>query len=239
MKYPIKSVGIKHLDWVSLALETELPAYAKMLVMYLSRFMNKDKDIAYPSLSRIEIELSITRSTACKYLTVLEDEGWITRKRGGINPKNNKNTTTTYTISYPKLIEGVVQEMNHLIGGVVRHTDYGSSPHGLGVVRHTDTNQQYQSTIESTIKDICVEPEGPTPANGVDFERFWSAWPVKRNKVKAKQAFSKKKFSKDDVDTLIADVIERQKLDKQWKQGFIPHCSTYLNGERWEDEHGN
>ena len=28
--------------------------------------------------------------------------------------------------------------------------------------------------------------------------------------------------------------MERE--DDQWKRGFIPHGSTYLNGERWTDE---
>lgn len=142
MKYPVKSVGIKHLDWISLILETELPSYSKMLAMYLSRFMNKDQNVAWPSLRRIESELSITRATACKYLDVLESEGWILRERS----ESRKNTR--YIISYPKQIEKVVHDVNH----VVHQMNHGGSPDKPQVVHHTDTNQQSNQPLNQPIK---------------------------------------------------------------------------------------
>ena len=47
-----------------------------------------------------------------------------------------------------------------------------------------------------------------------------------------------KNFDSEDVDKLIQDVESRKINDQNWIKGFIPHCSTYLNGERWEDEYG-
>lgn len=135
MKYPIKKIGIKHLDWVSLILETDLPAYSKMIAMYLSRFMNKDQDMAWPSLRRIEAELSITRATACKYLDLLENEGWLLRDRG------NHSKTTRYIVGIPEQIEGVVHQLNH----VVHDMNQGGSPDKPGVVHHTDTNHKLES----------------------------------------------------------------------------------------------
>ena len=35
---------------------------------------------------------------------------------------------------------------------------------------------------------------------------------------------------------IIEDVKKRKKEDSQWAKGFIPHPTTYLNQERWEDE---
>ena len=35
------------------------------------------------------------------------------------------------------------------------------------------------------------------------------------------------------------EAVEKQKDSKQWKEAngqYIPHPSTWLNGERWEDE---
>lgn len=67
------------------------------------------------------------------------------------------------------------------------------------------------------------------------FRAFWGAWPRKANKKKALQAFEK--IAPDEQ--LLADMlaaIEQQSRSKQWKQGFIPHASTWLNGERWLDE---
>jgi len=97
---------------------------------------------------------------------------------------------------------------------------------------HTDTD------TDTDIKNVCIKPNGSTHASSIHFEQFWKHWPVKRNKKKAKAVFIRKKFEIADVDELIADVAQRIKNDEQWKKGFIPHCSTYLNGERWEDDYG-
>ena len=106
----------------------------------------------------------------------------------------------------------------------------------------SDASVTPQTRLDKTRLDNktpCIKPNGSTHANSIHFEQFWKHWPVKRNKQKAKRAFLSKKFEIKDVDVLIADVAERMKRDKQWSRGFIPHCSTYLNGSRWEDEYGD
>ena len=145
MKYPIRQIGIKHLDWVSLALETELPAYSKMIVMYLARFMNRDQDMAWPSLRRMESELGVRRATICKYIELLESEGWLTRERG------SKGKNTRYFVSFPKKIEEVVHQMNHLPAEVVHQMNHGGSPDEPGVVHHTDTNSQLNNKYNTSI----------------------------------------------------------------------------------------
>ena len=95
-----------------------------------------------------------------------------------------------------------------------------------------------ETETETENKKTCIRSSAKKYANGADFERFWIVWPDKRNKKKARDVFIRKKFSITDVDELIADVELRKRSDKRWLGGFIPHCSTYLNGERWEDEYG-
>ena len=103
----------------------------------------------------------------------------------------------------------------------------------------TVTNQsRLETETETENKKTCIKSSGKEYANGSDFDRFWVFWPDKRNKKKARDVFIRKKFSITDVDELIADVELRKRSDKRWLGGFIPHCSTYLNGERWEDEYG-
>ena len=85
----------------------------------------------------------------------------------------------------------------------------------------------------------CVDPNGSPRATGMDFERFWEHWPIKRRKKTARGIFMRKNFETEDVDLLIADVSARLKNDSRWKQGYIPNCPTYLNGHLWEDEYGN
>ena len=68
-----------------------------------------------------------------------------------------------------------------------------------------------------------------------EFDRFWAAYPLKVGKKKARDAFARVKVP---VEQLLA-ALEVQKKSEQWvKDGgkFIPHPTTWLNGERWEDE---
>ena len=67
------------------------------------------------------------------------------------------------------------------------------------------------------------------------FDDFWAVYPTKENKKKAKSIWSKKKLDSK-ADIIIADVIKRKACHKRWLDGFIPNPTTYLNGERWEDE---
>ena len=71
-----------------------------------------------------------------------------------------------------------------------------------------------------------------------DFDRFWEAYPKKKNKETARRAF--KKLKGVSIDTLLA-AIEQQKKSKDWlKEGgqYIPYPATWLNAGGWENEDG-
>jgi len=94
----------------------------------------------------------------------------------------------------------------------------------------------YHHDVTDKIREVKLSKEKKNTC--VEFERFWVHWPVKRNKQKAKAAWKRKNLDPH-ADVLIADVESRKANDKKWLEGFIPHCSTYLNGHRWEDEYGS
>ncbi len=77
----------------------------------------------------------------------------------------------------------------------------------------------------ATPKGVTVAPAG--------FDAFWQAWPDKRNRKAAVKAWGKLTPG-DDLLAQILAAIERQ--SDQWRRGIIPHASTWLNNERWEDE---
>ncbi len=70
------------------------------------------------------------------------------------------------------------------------------------------------------------------------FEQFWDAYPKKKAKGDAEQAF--KAIAADE--TLVNEIlvaIQQQKKSNQWKeQGgrFVPYPATWLRGRQWEDE---
>ena len=66
-----------------------------------------------------------------------------------------------------------------------------------------------------------------------EFDLWWNEYP---KKVKKKEALKVWKRIKPDADTLIADTKNRIQNDSNWLRGFVPDPTTYLNGERWNDQ---
>jgi hypothetical protein len=73
------------------------------------------------------------------------------------------------------------------------------------------------------------------------FELFWSAYPRRICKAKARDAFAKalKKTTLDEILT----ALEWQRETASWQERdadgvlrWVPHASSWLNGERWDDE---
>ena len=68
------------------------------------------------------------------------------------------------------------------------------------------------------------------------FESFWEHYPRKQNKAKAMDAW--KKMGCDEDANVITEAIKKQSrtifADKEMQH--IPHGSTWINGERWEDD---
>ena len=72
--------------------------------------------------------------------------------------------------------------------------------------------------------------------NDDGFNTFWAAYPRKAGKKTAQAAWAK--IKNPDID-LILDAISKQKKTIQWtkeKGSFIPHPTTWLNQERWNDD---
>lgn len=67
------------------------------------------------------------------------------------------------------------------------------------------------------------------------WEKFWSAYPVKHAKKDARKAWAQLRPSAALVDRIVAHLLLRVK-SRQWREGFIPLPATFLRGERWEDE---
>jgi hypothetical protein len=72
----------------------------------------------------------------------------------------------------------------------------------------------------------------------VSFERFWAAYPKKRNKGDALKAWRALKPSEELVTAILA-AVERAKASVQWRKDegqFIPYPATWLRARGFEDE---
>ena len=71
------------------------------------------------------------------------------------------------------------------------------------------------------------------------FDLFWAAYPKKQNKGGTKKVWAKIKPTAELFEKIMA-ALELAKQSEQWRKDngqFIPYPSTWLNGERWEDDY--
>lgn len=120
------------------------------------------------------------------------------------------------------------------------------------------SRESTQREIESKVKDIyppIIPPQGDATdsserlvdtkkrrtskdltATQLDrFEVFWAAWP---NKVARGQAESTwKKYNPDSqlLSEILAGIDRAKKYDRRFKDGYMPHPSTWLNQKGWMD----
>ena len=74
-----------------------------------------------------------------------------------------------------------------------------------------------------------------TPAQLQSFEAFWKAYPRRVGKGAARKAYEKA-IKIATPDEIMAGLIRQLAYYATREQQFIPHPSTWLNGERWDDE---
>ena len=110
----------------------------------------------------------------------------------------------------------------------------------------TDTSDQGVLTPQSPPADTAgnltrttqLEPEELEPLNNINaqFDEFWAAYPRKKGKGQARKAFEKA-LEKTDLVTILAGVASYVANEDLSNPQFVAHPSTWLNGERWDDEH--
>lgn len=69
------------------------------------------------------------------------------------------------------------------------------------------------------------------------FAQFWDAYPNHKDKKRAESAFAKA-IQKVDLEIMLTAIAAQKRTDGWIKENgrFIPMPSTWLNGERWNDE---
>jgi hypothetical protein len=106
----------------------------------------------------------------------------------------------------------------------------------------TDANQlQINSGVNPAqvkLREVKIREENTRHSSSCSellFQKFWEAYPKKVNKKEALSRWIKAKLP--DIE-IILTAIENQKATDQWQREngkYIPHPSTWINKERWND----
>jgi len=72
---------------------------------------------------------------------------------------------------------------------------------------------------------------GKENENDQRFDQFWTTFPRKTDKARAKRSFLR--LTKTEQELAVSNI---QRLYSQTPVQFVPHAATYLNGKRWEDQ---
>lgn len=91
-----------------------------------------------------------------------------------------------------------------------------------------DTSKQKKSPSNKKNDEIYIQR----------FDKFWEIYPKKKDKAKARQKWLKLKPD-DELFNKIITAVKEQAQSDQWQKDdgqYIPYPSTWLNGERWNDE---
>ena len=183
-----------------------------LLTLMLS--LPKNWDYSVKGLESICIE---SKNTINSILKELEVNGYLTRK---MLFNNGKISDWEYTIyennQFPKN-EDIENED-------LENWDVNKTTKELKVNNSINLTKEYKKNI---IKD--------------KFERFWKAYPRKQKKSKAEAWFMTHNPSDELMEQIMAS-LETFKKSKEWKKDngqYIPHPTSWLNGERWEDDLSN
>ncbi|MDC7224222.1 MAG: hypothetical protein PQJ60_10810 [Spirochaetales bacterium] len=107
---------------------------------------------------------------------------------------------------------------------------------GKPVSRKDQTTGNPQLPITEFNQDTDYKPNTNIQTDK-GFEAFWEAYPRKVNKKRASSAYRNAKNLPPIEEHL--EILEVWKRSDSWKKDegkFIPHPTTWLNGERWADE---
>lgn len=201
------NTGIFHLEWLSAILETDLPSPAKMLALYISTYMNKERINAWPSLSTTSKHTGLSLRTVMRHFKLLEQLGWINRKKG------NSYQTTKYQIQYPnsKIINitdrlprdiQTLGKVTQTLGRVREELEQGQNDPRVGSER--PTNQQYN---QQKNQQLLLEEKNTLP--------------------KEKNIISN--ITSKSKNNITPDITSKKRKSTKFKKPTIEEISTYCH----------
>lgn len=174
-------------------------------------------------------QLKIGRKALKNSLEYLIKHNWITRigkepvkTTGGEQLINCYVVNDIWKMNMDYYDKGVSERELLDDKGVSESNQRGAQKDSQGVLKRDNKEEPIKKNIKE--EHICVS-----------FDKFWSIYPRKVAKKKAMQLWEKLNPNPLLVEKIIKAISAAAETD-QWRRGFIPHPTTYISQERWNDE---
>ena len=180
---------------------------AKTVLLSLAKYANA-KGQCFPSRETISKDSCVSLRSVVRSIQWLESEGYIRTER-------RSNASNFYTLT------SMEEDMTDDRGAKLAHEVVNTN---ITILDTNKSNTSYRAKLAHPLD---------TPL----FSAFWQAYPRRIGKGLARVAFVKA-CKVADANTIIqaaiayAAFVEETGVERQ----YIPHPSTWLNGERWEDD---
>jgi hypothetical protein len=139
-------------------------------------------------------------------------------------------------VKFP-FIENIVEEQQVVEGEVAgkQQGNIGEIPDAQEKEKEKEKEGNRKGYMSAPAKAVA-RPKAKKPNTTEYFEKFWIAYPKKVARSDAEKAWAKGNCDAM-AEIIIADVMVREMKHKGWQdKQYIPHASTYLNGQRWTDD---
>lgn len=212
-------------------LASDLPATRKLIMLVLAAWTDNGTAAIRPdnrkSLTEIARAASVGRSTVKRDLDLLEQDGWITRRRPTAEQARS-GAKTGYRLLIPaegRPPHGLGQDMAYPRPpdglGMTSGNEQPRPPHGPGVGHHV---ARKAITQQDAHKNLLLEA----------FEQFWQTYPRKVGKRTAATAYER--ASKRAATEKIQAGAEAYRDDPNRDRAYTAHPTTWLNRDGWDDD---
>ena len=185
-----------------------LKAPAKIVLYWIADHHNSETEACFPSLSTLAEECEMSKRAVQGHIDTLEQSGVVTRVQR--KRSNGSQTSNGYRLNLTK------QPWQNLPPPLAESASppwQNLPPHNLGS----------NNLGNITSKDMSI------------FDDLWKMYPKKVGKGTARKALvaAMKKAPIDQIEHALS-LFVRSWGNQDLK--YLPHLSTWLNGERWSDE---
>lgn len=216
-------------EWV---IRAEISDGAFRLYALLLRYAHYQKKTAFPARKRLAEDLRKSDRSIDSYIKELVSIRALYVTRRYLDEKKKVQTSNLYT---------VVTADPQFVAPPSEAVFAGAGEVGFAPPSEADFALTIPTINDTQVNDTQVNNTAGVAARAARssddmFDEWWSMYPVKVGKATARKAYRKAELRHDDLTGKLQAYLQHR--DRHENQGWlpnIPHPTTWLNQERWDD----